>query len=217
MLILNYAKISKEFHSKYFRKHLLLLPENLKNRIERFNRWQDAQSTLLGYLLIAKNLFSGDLRKMKDIQYTEFRKPFFRNQPYFNISHSGNYVVFIQDQENKIGVDIEEVNDAIIPKDFYIQMTNREQKIHQNSIDKVMAFYEYWTQKEAVVKCQGRGLSIPLKSFEILNNTTMIENELYYLKEIFIDINYKCFIASTSNLQNLNVKVKFLGDNYGIT
>lgn len=57
------------------------------------------------------------------------------------------------------------------------------------------AFFNFWTQKEAVIKSHGHVLSIPLKSFEILDNVTKIDGEKFYLTELKMDEKYKCDLS----------------------
>lgn len=208
LLNLNYAIISKEFQEKYFSKYLAFFPDSLEKRIKKYRRWQDAQSTLLGYLLISKELLLGDLKKISTIQYNAFNKPFLKNNSFFNVSHSGNYVVFISCKTNEIGIDIEKIDYEISVNDFFSHMTKKEQQIVETSNNKVKAFYSYWTQKEVVIKACGKGLTIPLKSFEIINNRTHLENKQYFTKEIFINSQYTCQIASTMKLDNIGINVK---------
>ena len=71
-------------------------------------------------------------------------------------------------------------------------------------LEQLESFYHHWTQKEAIVKAHGSGLNIPLNSFEINNNTTIIENKQYFLKEIVLNSQYKCNVA-THNIISDNV------------
>jgi 4'-phosphopantetheinyl transferase len=197
-----YTTLSIDFHEKCFSKWLALLPSDVIERIKKFRSWEDAQSTLLGYLLISKELLSGDLKRISNIQYNSFGKPFLVNNSFFNISHSGKYVVFISFKTDDIGIDIEEIDTNICVDDFFSQMTKSEQHIIETSNNKINAFYSYWTQKEAVIKAHGKGLSIPLKSFEIVDNKTHISNKQYFTKEVVLNHEYVCHISSTMNFLN---------------
>ncbi|MFP3581721.1 4'-phosphopantetheinyl transferase superfamily protein, partial [Arthrobacter sp. SIMBA_036] len=75
---------------------------------------------------------------------------------------------------------------------------NEFDKVHFSK-DHVRSFFKYWTEKEAVIKAHGKGLLIPLQSFEIFQNQAVIENEKFYLKEIFIHEEYQCCIAANKD------------------
>lgn len=190
-----YSYISEKNH-EYLLKELL--PEfsiDFRNRILKYRRWQDAQLSLLGRMLLSdafKKL--GKQFKEENLKYGPYNKPYFEDEKVrFNISHSGNIVVCILSEVCEVGIDIESI-DSINIDDFKFQMTNLEIQriIYSDNIKH--AFFEYWTQKEAVLKACGKGLSIPLKSFEV-NDSATINNETYYLREIKLDNNYKCHSA----------------------
>lgn len=197
---IKYLFISEEFHIKYFDFYLSKLPFRMREKIMKFKRWQDAQASLLGIYLILNNILNGDIHKLIDIEYNKYGKPFIVGFPNFNISHSGNIVVFVS-SEYKVGIDIELVKDIDID-DFKLQMTNTEWNKIELSLNKTTAFYEYWTQKEAVIKANGKGLSIPLKSFEINEGLTLIEEEKFYVKKVPIDQNYICHLAIKNIFQS---------------
>ncbi len=88
----------------------------------------------------------------------------------FNISHSGETVLVGVAADVDIGVDVETVR----PFDNFMEIAENYfhpiefQSIAAISRDKQLRkFYEIWTQKEAVVKALGMGLSLPLDSFQV--------------------------------------------------
>ena len=111
-----------------------------------------------------------------DIFYNEYGKPYIKNNPiYFNISHSGDYIVIII-SDRECGIDIEKIRD-----------------INNNIIDKVCldkekeliidskSFTLMWTKKEAYSKYKGLGYAYGLKNID----TTSIEiNTIYFLDYI---------------------------------
>ena len=91
--------------------------------------------------------------------YNEHGKPFLKDHPdlHFNLSHCKNGIlVAVSDQP--IGVDIErfrDVSDSLIR----YTMNEEEQRLIAESDDPVRTFTEYWTQKEAVFKLRGTGIT----------------------------------------------------------
>lgn len=91
----------------------------------------------------------------------------------FNLSHSGELVLFAFTRERRIGIDIEWIRPDLsvqeageIAKQFFspreVDALNAlPESLHQ------AAFFHCWTQKEAYIKAQGEGLSMPLDRFDV--------------------------------------------------
>ena len=208
MIYIYYAYINEKNHNELIEKYLLRFPREYQQKILSYHRWQDAQLSLMGRLLLMcgmKGLNKG--LENFELEYTEYNKPIFSNLDLkFNISHSGNLVLCAISEVFDIGVDVELMNDLKI-ENFRDQMTVYEwRKVIQVSSRKT-AFYEYWTQKEAVVKAHGKGLSIPLKSFEILNDTVTLDNDNFYTKKIELDAQYKIALAYKKSIHDTELNL----------
>ena len=118
-------------------KHHLLkvINESQKEKALKYKNDKDQMRSLLSSYL--KNLISKE-----EILYKEKGKPYFANGPFFNISHSGKYVI-LAISNKEVGVDIEEN----VPKDMtmLLKMFNEGlQKIRDNGkYDEIIAEYEY--------------------------------------------------------------------------
>ena len=205
LIYIYYSYLSKENHECLLKNDLPKFPADYQEKIKRYRRWQDAQLSLLGRIVLFKGIeeiYNHDAHN-KVIKHTKYNKPYFDNDLIrFNISHSGDIVVCALSDEHEIGIDVEIVTDIEI-EDFKSNITEIEWNKIVSSNNIKDSFFDYWTQKEAVIKAHGQGLSIPLTSFEISDNTTKIEEEKYYLKEIKIDKNYKCYISLKTFLRLL--------------
>lgn len=115
-----------------------------------------------------------------EILETEYEKPYIPNQDFFNISHSGDFVVFVK-SKSIIGVDIEKVNDRHL--DVAKRVFTEKELLWMNE-NPVERFFILWTQKEAVVKAVGKGLSLAPESFDVMpfqdNKPINIENVQLY-------------------------------------
>lgn len=208
MIHIYYSYLSEENHESLLKNDLPKFSADYQEKIKRYRRWQDAQLSLLGRILLFKGIeeIYKDNPHDKVIKHTKYNKPYFDDDLIqFNISHSGDIVVCALSDEHEIGIDIEIVTDIVI-YDFKSQMTEIEWDKIVLSNNKKDSFFDYWTQKEAVIKAHGHGLTIPLKSFEILDNTTKINEEKFFLKEIEIDQQYKCYISLKTNTNEISVK-----------
>jgi 4'-phosphopantetheinyl transferase len=208
LVYIYYSYLSKENHESLLKNNLLHFSQEYQDKIKRFRRWEDAQLSLLGRILLFRGIDEAGLPRPhdKEIKYTKYNKPYFEdNKIHFNISHSGEIVVCALSDTTEIGIDIEVMTDIIID-DFKFQMTENEWNKISNSNNTKNAFFDYWTQKEAVIKAHGHGLTIPLQSFEIVANKTEVQGEKFYLKEIKMNKKYKCTISSKSNINDVVLK-----------
>lgn len=184
-------------------------PPDFQKRILRYRRWQDAQSSLIGRVLLNTAIKKIDKNYCyQELLYTDYNKPFFESGYIkFNISHSGTLVICAATETTDIGIDIELLNEIDIWS-FRQQMTETEWKNIVFSDNIKNSFYNYWTQKEAVIKAHGQGLSLPLKSFEIIQNRAIVNNEEFFLKEIKVNSDYKCHLSVQCKHEELATNIK---------
>ena len=88
----------------------------------------------------------------------------------FNVSHSEDMALFAITEEREIGVDVERVRfdfdlDTIAERFFSVAEQDTFMAIPES--DKLKAFFNCWTRKEAFVKAKGGGLSLPLDQFDV--------------------------------------------------
>ena len=127
-------------------KHRRFLEENIsdeqKKKTFSFTHEIDQIRALISSYL--KNQLSQD-----DLLKKKFGKPYFNNGPFFNISHSGRYVVMAVSNK-EIGVDIEENNNRDMSSLLRI-FNEAEAKMIKEHHD----FYYMWCAKESLIKCMG--------------------------------------------------------------
>lgn len=130
---------------------------------------------------------------------------------YFNISHSGDYVVCVV-SDSEVGVDIEKIGVARmnVARRFFhpLEVCQLESLEGERQSD---LFFNYWTVKESFLKYTGSGLSCPLSSFEVrfaeteislyrsdtvLSGVSTAGTTPLYIRECRIDAGYKCFVTS---------------------
>ncbi len=204
---IRYAYLCLDKHEALLEDYLPRFPDAYRQKIRQFKNQEDAQRSLAGRILLyqaMQDIYGMDCQKT-EISYNAYGKPYFGQKPVqFNISHSGDIVVCALTTGMEIGIDIELVQ-PLDPLDFKGQMTDNEWQYIVTAPDRLTAFYDYWTQKEAVIKAQGRGLSTPLTHFEIANNAAMLGGQVFYLEGLPVDTLYKCHIAGTNPINQYSL------------
>ena len=203
MIYIYYAYLSAENHENLLKNELSKFSVDFIQKIKKHKRWQDAQLSLLGRILLFRGVreqFDINLEE-KDIVYNTANKPFFKDNPvYFSISHSGEIAICAISNSTQIGIDIEKLTPIDIDNFRSYKLDEEWNKINL-SMNKYEAFFDYWTLKEAVLKVFGWG-QMELKSFEIIDNTTTIKGSTFYLKEIKIDSEYKCTLSYANKIDH---------------
>jgi|TARA_B110000503_G_C7148843_1_gene414223 4'-phosphopantetheinyl transferase len=166
--------------------------------------------TIFSRALLFHVLNKNGLEDLHDLKVTRNGKPYLTNSRniHLNISYSGNLIICAISFNTPIGVDVEKIK----PKNLdHFKLYFTEQEWHNISINEnsLKRFYELWTRKEALVKADGRGLSIDLSSFSCLGNNEQIERENWYIKNFLVDEGYSCAIASKANDPIRLIKFEF--------
>jgi 4'-phosphopantetheinyl transferase len=187
---------------------LEVIDEAYRERIARYRFWEDRQRSLLGQVLvryaIIKNFYLAN-DEIKIIRNT-YGKPFISGIGgiYFNVSHSGDWVVFVINTEN-VGIDVQEVTDikVSIAEHFFSREEN-EFLAALGKEEKLSGFYNMWSLKEAYIKALGLGFTMPLNSFTVIRTSEGFEvkctkERKFYLKQYPIDNGYKLSVCSKEN------------------
>ncbi len=151
-----------------------LLPQVSAQRREQALRFKHTlgQFCCLKSWLMLNAMHIGEM----EFLYNEHGKPYLEGGPFFSISHCKEGIaVAIDDQP--VGIDIEAIRN--VDQDLILRTMNEEEQrqIHSNR-----DFTRLWTQKEAILKMEGTGIT----SFEQLQGLSIpdyriqtIEKEKY--------------------------------------
>jgi len=108
-------------------------------------------------------------------QYGQYGKPYLGARGAspalrFNSSRSANLCLCAVALDRDVGVDIERIRlnrDRHGIAERYFSPSERVAILALPPEQRAQAFYDCWTRKEALLKAMGRGLSVPLDSFEV--------------------------------------------------
>jgi len=89
----------------------------------------------------------------------------------FNVTHSAGVILIALRRNGAVGIDLEHINPTMHFAEVAASTFTPTENLHLTSIadptPRRRAFYQLWTRKESVIKADGRGLTLPLSSFEI--------------------------------------------------
>ncbi len=92
------------------------------------------------------------------------------SQVEFNVSHSGTIALLAFARGRALGVDVEQLRDNFdhdtIAHRFFSEEEQRQLAALSPS-ERYHGFFRCWTRKEAYIKAQGTGLSLPLHQFDV--------------------------------------------------
>ncbi|MBT1695328.1 4'-phosphopantetheinyl transferase superfamily protein [Fulvivirgaceae bacterium PWU4] len=216
-MLIAYAENSAPFPPNVWDGYLCRLPNEHREQVLRYKFREDAQACLYGKLLLLRcleELGIGHLR-LEDLRYTSHQRPYFNDAAIdFNISHSGKFVVCAAANNIRLGIDIEQIKPVAVT-DFKEQFSDDEMRLIQSDDGSFVNFYNLWTKKEALIKADGKGLSIPLKQVSVIGaggvvgvvgeehqqrrhqQPVIIENRSWFLTEINISEGYCCHLATS--------------------
>jgi 4'-phosphopantetheinyl transferase len=162
--------------------HLLegLLSKDERARAERFVFEKHRSEFVLtrGTLRILVGSYLGIEPEQLRFAYSRHGKPsMMRTWPgfdlRFNVSHSAGRAVFAFVRGLDIGIDIEEIRMDIDTMDLaerFFSPNERERLRSLSGESLRRTFFRYWTRKEALIKANGQGLSIPLNEFDVCSS-----------------------------------------------
>ena len=205
-----FARYGSTLSDRLFDHYLALIPAGFRSSILRYKRLEDRVATLFGKLLLMRALqdhyTDNGVDKFYSLQLSDFGKPFLEEGPEFNISHCENIVVLAVTSNQPIGIDIEKIRSIDI-SDFTKELPEVAALIEHHEVDQANhLFFDCWTKKEAVLKCSGKGLLVPLKQVILNDDNAIFESKQWFIKKLLIDESYCCHVATHKPLKQCTVE-----------
>lgn len=126
----------------------------------------------------------------------------------FNVAHSDDLAVYAV-ARHPVGIDIEKIKDSYelgLPARFF-SSDECESLQRLSEVDRVVAFYQIWARKEAIIKASGKGLATSLSSFSVcpanVEETIQLANEVWQLWPLEIDGSYASALATLPSAKKL--------------
>lgn len=191
--------IDKYLDKSQIENHIHSWPEKVKSHILSFQQSKDYNSSFWGKILLLfafqqnQKVWNWDL-----LEWTDKDKPFLIDHSlFFNISHSGEYVLLGIDQKN-IGVDIE-MHRPVRLELFNRQFHPDEWSQIRQAKDPLEKFFQFWSIKEAAIKADGRGVEVLSKTVIDSDKIIKIEDQTCYYQYFDILDGYSMAVTSPSS------------------
>ena len=146
-------------------------------KARRFYFEKDQRRYIQSHAILRKIL--GDLLGVspREVKFftNPFGKPYVGTEPgqfdvYFNISHSQSGLLISISEGVECGVDLEYQRDDFPSSEIaehFFSKNELQTYLALPAYQKKEAFFNCWTRKEAFIKAKGKGLTIPLDSFDV--------------------------------------------------
>lgn len=167
-----------------------------KVKIDRLRFDSDKRLSLGADILLKRALGKWANEPMKT---NEFGKPYIERCPLkFSISHSGS-IALLATADCEVGCDVQIMKEQPrgVAERYFCES---ERRFIEESDDKARAFFRLWTAKESYIKMLGKGLSVPLDSFEVQfkNGAPFISADCT-LTELDIAPNYSAAVCANGS------------------
>jgi 4'-phosphopantetheinyl transferase len=199
-----YTRYAGQLPKESTERYLGMISDPCKQKMNKYRRWEDQHNCLFGRILILKalNMFGYDFEFLPELKYDKFQRPYIADGIDFNIAHSKNMVVCAMSDEGSIGVDVEFIQEINVDE-FSAALNNTELHGVRCAASPVKEFYKIWTRKEAAVKADGRGLSLPLRQINAGSGerVEMDDGSMWVLYQLNISNEYCTHVAVKNQLK----------------
>lgn len=186
-----------QFDSLIRPHYAAVLTDNELEKAMRFRYIKDQQRSIAGRyicrMVLAQLLNTPPVQIAFD--YSFYKKPVIEGIE-FNISHSGDYVLFAVSPV-PVGIDVEFISadfsyQHILPGHFTLE---ERTFITTEDTTALLNFYTLWTRKEAILKATAEGLTDKLQEVGSLDTLIIRENSPYLLSSFLMDPQHVASIA----------------------
>lgn len=195
MIAIYYTALPLPLTDTKFVDLLSSFPKNEQRKILSIKNRHYRSASLVGKVLLwegLKNLIGNNFNF--EIKADHWGRPHLKQELDFNITHTGSYIAVAILENNRLGIDIEEIK-PINLTDFQNYFHKDEWTIIQNASDPQSFFFDYWTAKEAIIKADGRGLHLNLADVKLQNKAGKLKHKQWQLRQLKLFDDCKLHIA----------------------
>jgi 4'-phosphopantetheinyl transferase len=176
----------------------------MQKEIKNYKGQADQKRCLLGRIMLLNSLRrTGLSHLMHEWTKEQYGKPAIAGWDFFNIAHSGSYVL-MSHGGIPLGIDIENAKAVDITAFDHI-LHHSEKEIIWNAPDKLTAFYDIWVKKEAFLKATGKGLSSALAQYNTAAGCIPYGGDEWYFHPLEIAAGYSACLCAPSDHLNCEV------------
>jgi 4'-phosphopantetheinyl transferase len=124
--------------------------------------------------------------------------------PGFSVAHSGGLVLVALAMGAEVGVDVERIEARTNLAQVVSRMfTEREAaalaraRTGEGEAAERLAFFQLWTLKEAVLKADGRGLSLAMSSFEVIGDVALVGSRKFFAVGVPLTEGFAAAVATS--------------------
>lgn len=204
MLKVYFSNITSLFDEKKYLNVYNSLPSFRQRKADEYSRYIDKIRSVASFYLLIKLLNDNNIEfDEKLFKIDKNGKPYFLNNVvYFNIAHSGNYVI-AGISDSPIGVDVEIIKKDDKEKLLKYVFNDIELKKYNTCKNPLSFFYFTWTKKESYSKFIGLGLGINFNKINFLDS----KNKSLTFKTFKSDEHYFSVCSKNKNI-DLIKKIK---------
>lgn len=168
-----------------------LLSQNEQKRVSSFQFRKDQSRYIIsrGILRCLLGRYLEEEPKRIDILYGFWGKPCLLKEKslFFNLSHSGDYILYSFARWYEVGIDVEYVDTTLELENMARSVLLPDEFLYWYSLPpkkKIRAFFKYWTAKESFLKAREKGwvedqsVFISFETLIKLNNDPQKRNSL---------------------------------------
>jgi 4'-phosphopantetheinyl transferase len=188
--------------------YINIVPVFMRADIMRYKYAADRKARLIARLMLYHCMAKdGATSLIYDWGKDNNNKPFIAKWKPFNISHSGEMVMFSY-ANNVTGIDIEEKCDVKY-EEMIEYFHPAEQEFIRKQGDIQENFYKVWVRKEALLKAIGTGITNGLKQFNCLRENVSYAGKHWYFHPLPVHPWYTSYLCSPEKEEKIIIK-KFL-------
>jgi 4'-phosphopantetheinyl transferase len=180
-------------------------PEPFQKEVNKYRQVEDQKRKLLGREVIRLYLKGKNSQtSVHEIKFDQQKKPYLENGPFFNISHSGNYVVAAF-SEIPVGIDIEEERAIDVEALSSVFHADELAFLKENNYQQ-STFYKLWVRKEACLKASGIGIINGLDQWNALNDLIKQSGKEWRIQQVAVREGYQCAVCFEDALMSVIIK-----------